>query len=273
MKHSKSIIHILLFITIQISQFCQAQTCLKVRPMESSGSDGFECLLYENQNQLELLNMHEYLLAYVGGSVPGKRSSSFVTDPNFELDVSNDGSDNTGTLFGQSINISNFTIGYSGGFVPKITGYHTFKISTDDAAMLAILTSFDFFCCDDMTDNINSTKWYMDIYQNHASIIEYTGSPDDTSEVSLYLTAGEPVAMQMSYVNRAGSARFNLTVTDPDNVSFTDLSGYIFESFFPVYCYDEVDILEPASVLSSTTYSTDFITASINTVFPADVTM
>jgi len=269
MRHSKIITQILLFIAIQISQFCQAQTCITTNATVTDKIIGFGGFIYENENQLELVNMHDYLLQYALGIYMDmdKNPVDFnaITDPNFEIDVSNDGSDNTGILYDTSINVSNFTLSAMPTFYAKITGYHTFKISADDAALITITDSYDFYCCDSITYNgEDPLAWNLQLYEKYTTIIEDTGSPDDVSEVTLYLTAGEPLRMGISSVNRAGSARFNLTVTDPNNLSLTDLSGYLFDADIYLSCHDEIDILEPASVLSSTTYSTNIITTTVN---------
>jgi len=276
MKHPKSITHILLFITIQILQSCQAQTCFTSNITVIDKYNGFTCVLFENEKQLELVNTHDYLLRYATRLDTGDQSIGFgsITNLNFEIDVSNEGPDNTDIFFGYNINVSNFTFSSSTAFYAKITGYHTFKISADDAALVSLLPSYDFFCCKYTTDpGDDPLAWFLGLYENYTTIIEYTGSPDDTSKVTLYLTAGEPVLMYMAYVNRAGSARFNITVTDPDNVSFTDLSDYVYGTDLDLICNDEVDILELASVLSSTTYSTDVVTTTMNVIgYPAYAT-
>jgi len=276
MKLLKSIIQILLFITIEISQFCHAHTCSTLTLTESQKSNGFTCLLYENENQLELVNTYDYLLQYATNVDTGFNNKAFraTADPSFEIDVSNDGSDNIGTLFGHSINVSNFTLYSFTTFYAKITGYHTFKISANDAAMVSLMDSYDFYCCNNISNpGDNRLALVLGIFKNYSSIIEYTGSPDDTSEVTLYLTADKPVFMSMSYVNRAGSAWFNITLTDPDNVTFTDLSDYMYNSIPDLSCNDEIDILESASVLSSTTYSTDVVATTINALeVPAQLT-
>jgi len=102
MKNSKSIIHILLLITIQIAQFCRAQTCYNLNVTVTEKTSGFSCFLYQNERQTELVDIHDYLFQYITRVNTSSSGISFngITDPNFEINVSNDGSDNAGTLFG-----------------------------------------------------------------------------------------------------------------------------------------------------------------------------
>ncbi|SMN17671.1 similar to Saccharomyces cerevisiae FLO5 YHR211W Lectin-like cell wall protein (flocculin) involved in flocculation [Maudiozyma saulgeensis] len=266
MKFHNNKIQLFSLIIAQLINYCYARTCSNanltfLNPYASSFSGSF--LVYTPQASGQ--TTYDYILDFlVDDGAPETDSFYGITDINYEMDVDDDSSDNTATLFGRTINVSNFTVKASGLFYPKISGNYNFEISADDAAILSVRSHYDYYCCHNFTiDASDPIGFYKTIYEDFTDLLKVTGSPDDVTTKTIYLTAGAPVLLLMTSINRSGGASFNMKITDPNGDIISDLTDYLYENKgMTVRCHTEVDILESASVQSSTTYSTVFYTTT-----------
>lgn len=120
-----------------------------------------------------------------------------------------------GELHGYPITISNFSVEYTGWFVPKETGTYKFQIGqTDDATLLQLYDSSNFLCCEG-SSGYNFTLYSIQYYDNLAI---HTGKMD--------MIAGEAYPMKIVYFNRDAVAIQTISFTDPKGVVHKTFNGY-----------------------------------------------
>ncbi|SMN19473.1 similar to Saccharomyces cerevisiae FLO5 YHR211W Lectin-like cell wall protein (flocculin) involved in flocculation [Maudiozyma saulgeensis] len=264
MKIFNTRIQIFLFIIALLIDYCYARTC-STSNMTLLDLDLFpfsgKFLEYSPQESGQ--STYDYILSFlVNDAAQGFGNFNGITDINYQLDVDNDDSDSTGTLFGNTIDISNFTLKASVYFFPKFDGYYNFEISADDAAILSIRSHYDYYCCHNYTiDASDPIGFYKNLYEDFTDLLTVTGSSDDVTTKTIYLTVGTPVLLVMTSINRSGGASYSMTITDPNGDIISDLTDYLYSGDnYSITCHTEVEVLETASVQSSTTYSTAFNT-------------
>ncbi|SMN17932.1 similar to Saccharomyces cerevisiae FLO5 YHR211W Lectin-like cell wall protein (flocculin) involved in flocculation [Maudiozyma saulgeensis] len=266
MWYYNSKIYIFLILATQLVSYCYAQECSNLNLTVLDKHDGFSGFFWQYISEDEWPTTHDYLLRYMTqANVDEIGYVNSVSDLNFQIEPLTDGSSDTVTLFNNEINASNFTLSVTGNFIPKITGDYTFSITADDAAMMMIVSDLSFYCCNDVTlSSDDPIKSMMDLMEKYYNLIEYTGSTNDADEITLSLTADQVVPLGVVVINRSEGSMFNLTITDPNGESFSDLNGYVFDIDEDISCNKETAITETASVETKTTYSSTTITTLAN---------
>ncbi|KAG0664549.1 hypothetical protein C6P45_000569 [Maudiozyma exigua] len=245
----------LLIVVLQLFALCRAQRCYSFLTTISDPIDGFETYTSEYIPQGEDMTVHEYFRTlFLQNSAD--INLGYQTNPNFEISVSSDNSDGKGTLYGKEVPISNLVVNFYGYFMPKVTGYYTFELSTNDMAAM-LLSYWDMYCCN-VTVPATEAE-YFDLYyglmDKYTNYLEISGSGNQTQQMKVYLTAGRYINLIAIAINREGDPIFNMTITDPYGETFSDLDGYIFYNTTDQTCNGEITLTETASVLSTTTYS------------------
>lgn len=125
-----------------------------------------------------------------------------------------------GELYGEDITLTNFTLVINSIFIPPKTGYYNFSINTLNmsGAAFSIDHQLEYYCCD---IDINEES---DIFQ----LVTIPDQPEtDNNTGSVYLVQGFPYSLYLSYINLAGDAVLNLTMTDPDGINYDSLDDFL----------------------------------------------
>ena len=126
-----------------------------------------------------------------------------------------------GQINDYKITISNFTVEYTGWFIPKESGNYIFQIGqTDDGSRIEIYEDSSYRCCDTTTTTT--------VLQN----IQYYDSTH-MSSATVEMEAGIPYPIKVVYFNKDAVAIQTIQFTDPSGTIHTTFEGYI------VY-YDDV---------------------------------
>ena len=286
MKSVGTSITYLLIGIFQFLLFCNAQTCSKLnltsnKPIYNGFQYMFINMDYLNdvmddpndvtiypEDQIEnpdkyTMNVN-FLLHALSADVIMDEMGDGIIDPNFQVDIP-DNSDNMTTLFDQSIDGTNFGVIFNRFFVPNITGSYKFSVSADGAGLVSIMNSFDYYCCQNVSnDGYDPGDADANFQAKFSNVIADTGNSSDIKEVTLYLEAGSVSLLQMVAINRGGEGRFNFAIIDPNGKSLVGLPGYIADVDITPTCNKIVTSIETANVSSTTTYSSDFLTTTAN---------
>ncbi|SMN22157.1 hypothetical protein, no similarity [Maudiozyma saulgeensis] len=154
---------------------------------------------------------HEY---YMGNRYLGEVGG--VYDTNFFYFYGTiSGAITEGEINGFSLTISNFSVEYSGWFVPKTSGIYTFQIGqTDDGSLFQMFGSTDYFCCSD-TETQNFTLYSIQYYDN-----------TDVQTATMDMIAGESYPFRIVFFNRDAVAIQTISFIDPEGVVHKDFTGY-----------------------------------------------
>ncbi|KAG0671416.1 hypothetical protein C6P45_000583 [Maudiozyma exigua] len=153
---------------------------------------------------------------YVGDSV----GEGATDDLNFNIpfDTTSPNQVVDGAIYGIPVTISNFTFEGLGWFRPEKTGWHTFNIQTDTAAELYIANDTRMNCVE---NPVNSMQLQFKV----ASIPSQPLEENPTG--SVYLYAGFPYEIELSYLHMQGSPFLNISMIDPDGDFHPDISYLI----------------------------------------------
>lgn len=114
-----------------------------------------------------------------------------------------------------NITISNFTVEYTGLFVPKESGDYIFQIGqTDDGSRIEIYENSAYQCCD---TTVNST-----VIQN----IQYYDNTH-VSTATINMEAGFQYPIKIVYFNKDSVAIQTIKFTDPTGIVHSTFDGYI----------------------------------------------
>lgn len=149
------------------------------------------------------------------------RDDRFITEKDGITDVNfyhfyniNSNGPTYGIVNGLNITTSNFTVEYSGWFVPTETGDHTFKIGqTDDGTSIEIYEDNYSLCCGTIVHRTLIQN--LQIYDN-----------EHTRQQSVYLEAGVPYPMKIVYFNKDAVAIQSVSFTDPSGNIHNNFEGY-----------------------------------------------
>lgn len=167
-----------------------------------------------------------------------------------------------GELHGYPLTISNFSVEYTGWFVPKETGTYTFEIGqTDDATLLELYDSNNYLCCEG-SSGYNFTLYSIQYYDN---ISIHTGKMD--------MIAGEAYPLKIVYFNRDAVAIQTISFTDPNGVVHNTFDGYV-KYYEDLTCLHENDEIHSHSFSSSSIFPSIISTISgVSTNSEADLTV
>ena len=156
-----------------------------------------------------------------------------------------------GRINGFNLTISNFSVEYTGLFVPETSGKYPFQIGqTDDGTLLEMFGSNQFLCCDSVPTE-NFTLYSIQYYDNTTV---HTGTME--------MIAGESYPFIIVFFNRDAVAIQTITFTDPDGVTHEDFTGYA-KYYDNLECPRENDIPESPSSINVSTIT---VTGPVTTV-------
>lgn len=120
-----------------------------------------------------------------------------------------------GQVNGFNISISNYSVEYTGWFVPQETGNHTFQIGqTDDGTKITLITESNSLCCckDDSSMFVQALKIY-----------------DDTTiqTLVLELIAGVPHPIKIVYFNKQTINIQTVSFIDPSGIAHFTFDGFV----------------------------------------------
>lgn len=154
---------------------------------------------------------HEY---YMGDRYLGEVDGVYDVSFNFFYGTQT-GVISQGQINGFNLTISNFSVEYTGWFVPETSGKYTFQIGqTDDGTLLEMYGTNEVICCDSVQTE-NFTLYSIQYYDNTTV---HTGTME--------MIAGESYPFRIVFFNRDAVAIQTITFTDPDGVVHKDFTGY-----------------------------------------------
>ncbi|KAF5211042.1 hypothetical protein E0198_002333 [Clavispora lusitaniae] len=161
-----------------------------------------------------------------------------------------------GTLYGQPLTISNFTIEYTGYFVPDASGVYTWSIdSADDGAALSLVTVGG--CC----DNVDSVTSQFSI----STLRGFAGAGDASAKTTqAYLEKGFAYALKIVTFNWNGPSALAVSYTTPDGQTVSDFNLVQQLSFDPQNC------AVPPVVTTTTSYGTNSLHPTTGFYTPTD---
>ncbi|GMG21635.1 unnamed protein product [Ambrosiozyma monospora] len=176
-------------------------------------SSGFRATFYDYElNSKDATTKEEfYESGYQSYSVIS--TASGITDVTIN-DISKSKNSFSGTVYGQTISISNFVVELTGYFKATESGSYTFSLSgVDDGASLFIGSSA-FDCCSEATSSTANGSPLLFTYKPSTSAAT-------TVSGSTSLEAGALYPIKIVYVNVHQSATLKVTVTDTTGAEFT----------------------------------------------------
>ncbi|EEQ38177.1 predicted protein [Clavispora lusitaniae ATCC 42720] len=161
------------------------------------------------------------------------------------------------TLYGQYMTISNFTIEYSGFFIPDTDGLYTWNIdNADDGAALSFVSVGG--CCEDPTAITNQ----YDI----STLRGFAGAGDASAKsTSANLVAGNAYAIKIVTFNWNGPSALAVSYTDPSGQKVTH-----FDHIHQVEFDNNNKCVPPPILTTTTTYGTNSEHPKTGTYTPAD---
>lgn len=155
---------------------------------------------------------------------PGFAEISDITNINFDISAEDDETVQTGTLFGESFTITNFTMYAETAFEAQTDGDYTFTLEATDAAYVAISTDMSPYCCGNVNDP-NAETVFNDGLKYIWSIPSDPTPRDNTITVSM--KEGVPYYIRILYRNLSGDAKLKFTMTTPDGKTTSDFSDFV----------------------------------------------
>ncbi|GMM58063.1 hypothetical protein DAKH74_046790 [Maudiozyma humilis] len=184
---------------------------------------------------------------------------------NVNLDIPAESADapQNGTVFGYTIETTNFMMHGASSFEALQTGDYTFSIEASDAALLVIVADMSPYCCANMDD-----PDFLDILEDGAKyIIDLPSDPDHSNgTLTVSMKEGVEYIMEFVYINWSGDAHFTFTVTNPDGETTSDFTGYAGQVGDP-----ECDNVHTTS-RSYSEWSLDYSTTYSSTIITVDQT-
>ncbi|KAG0654219.1 hypothetical protein C6P45_003467 [Maudiozyma exigua] len=120
-----------------------------------------------------------------------------------------------GQINGFNLTISNFSVEYTGWFVPETSGKYTFQIGqTDDGTLLQMFGTSQHLCC----ENVQTENFTLYSIQYYYNTTVHTGTME--------MIAGESYPFRIVFFNRDAVAIQTISFTDPNGVVHSDFSGY-----------------------------------------------
>lgn len=187
---------------------------------------------------------------YVGNAV----AEGGTTDLNFDIPIDTSLPDDIveGFIYDLPITISNFTFEGMGWLRPQKTGWHTFNIAADTAAQLYIDNDTRTYCVQNSVNDMNI----------QFTVTSIPGQPSQENPTdSVYLYAGIPYQVQLSYLHMQGSPSLDITMTDPDGDFHPDISYLIqqFNLYAPGNQVDYYDLVNVTTTVGWSGNSTTFL--------------
>lgn len=163
-----------------------------------------------NINDADFLD-HEY---YMGSRYLGEVDGVYNVNFNYFYGTQT-GVISQGQINGFDLTISNFSVEYTGWFVPETSGKYSFQIGqTDDGTLLEMFGTSQHLCCENVQTE-NFTLYSIQYYYNTTA---HTGTME--------MIAGESYPFRIVFFNRDAVAIQTISFTDPNGVVHTDFSGY-----------------------------------------------
>ncbi|EGV62967.1 hypothetical protein CANTEDRAFT_107124, partial [Yamadazyma tenuis ATCC 10573] len=134
-----------------------------------------------------------------------------ITNQNFNIVGSADGTATDGDLYGNTVNIEYFGLRLSGYFYASTTGDYTFDIDyVDDAASITLGAGVAMDCCgSELTGNVEENAYI------------YAVKKSTTVRKTVTLTAGVYYPIKVVYYQANAYAEFEMSVLYPDGTNHT----------------------------------------------------
>ncbi|KAG0655955.1 hypothetical protein C6P45_002820 [Maudiozyma exigua] len=143
-----------------------------------------------------------------------------VTDLNFNIPIDASLQDQVvdGSIYGLPMTISNFTFEGIGWFRAKKTGWHTFNIEADTAAQIYIANDTRMYCVENSVNIMNI----------QFKVTSIPSQPlEENPSGSVYLYAGFPYLIKLSYLHMQGGPSLNTSLIDPDGEYHSNITPFI----------------------------------------------
>ena len=172
-------------------------------------------------------------------------------------------SEQTGTVYGYSLDATNFTVELTGYFLAPQTGNYSVQIDhVDDGAILDLGTGLAFDCCLQDASPIGNTDFSI-------NAIKPESGQASSAAYTVDMVAGYYYPIKIVYTNSQQIGFLYITVTLPDGTSVSnDFNGYVY-SFQNDVEQPACTVSNPAPFLTSTagkpwtgTYTTTYATST-----------
>lgn len=121
-----------------------------------------------------------------------------------------------GTVYGNAITVSNFTMNGDGWLKVPVTGEYTFMIESDYAASFYLSNDTASECASDFYGASGYSVFYLGSSVTQPQYQKTTGK--------VYLYAGIPYRTIFSYIHMSGSLDFAISMIGPDNKYYPDIA-------------------------------------------------
>ena len=141
----------------------------------------------------------------------------------FDVPAIDDETVQTGTIFGESITTTNFTMQATTFFEAKMDGDYTFTLDASDGAQGIFFTDSSPFCC----GNANNASAIDVLHASRKDIWSIPTDPNhNNNTITITMKEGVRYNMYIFYVNLSGDAKFKFTVTTPEGETTDDFSDF-----------------------------------------------
>ena len=129
-----------------------------------------------------------------------------------------------GTVFGESITTTNFSLEMETYFQAPMDGEYTFTIEASDGIMFSALTDMSHLCC----ENIAHPDPNVNPFAGRILTVYIPNDPEHNNNTFTWtMKEGVNYALGLMYCNFAGDAKLKVTVTLPTGETTSNLAGYV----------------------------------------------
>ncbi|CCC70738.1 hypothetical protein NCAS_0F02540 [Naumovozyma castellii] len=127
-------------------------------------------------------------------------------------------------LYGITILTTSFVAEFKAYFIPQTSGAYTFQVINSDDYVAFFFNDKSVYNCCPGQSNYAPSATTMAIFQSFSAL----GA--GTSSVTFLLQKGQAYPIQITYLNRLGTAGYNVNFIDPAGVTHDDWNGYLANS-------------------------------------------
>ena len=147
-----------------------------------------------------------------------------VTNMDFDIPALDPELPQTGTVFGESITTTNFSLEIHSFFHAPMDGEYTFTIDATDGIMISAFPDMSILCCENLA-NLGTSE---DPFAGRILTVYIPNDPEHNNNTFTWtMKEGINYLLDFMYSNLSGDAKLKITVTLPTGETISDFAGYV----------------------------------------------
>ncbi|GMM58066.1 hypothetical protein DAKH74_046820 [Maudiozyma humilis] len=147
-----------------------------------------------------------------------------VTNMDFDIPALDPELPQIGTVFGESITTTNFSLEIHSFFHAPMDGEYTFTIDATDGIMISAFPDMSLLCCENLA-NLGTSE---DPFAGRILTVYIPNDPEHNNNTFTWtMKEGINYLLDFMYSNLSGDAKLKITVTLPTGETISDFAGYV----------------------------------------------